>query len=70
MLVKNPSIGKALKGKLQGSYSLRVSDYRIINDTNSNILHTESQCHRRTHTLFTINNNITAKRVHNFLDYT
>jgi len=32
MLAENPSIGKALKGKLHGSYRLRVGDYRIIYD--------------------------------------
>ncbi len=29
-LKTNPLIGKKLKGKLQGDYSLRVADYRII----------------------------------------
>ncbi|MFA6349353.1 MAG: type II toxin-antitoxin system RelE/ParE family toxin [Candidatus Omnitrophota bacterium] len=37
-LKSNPYLGKSLKGRLAGDYSLRVGDYRVIYTIYKNIL--------------------------------
>lgn len=37
-LQKNPYLGKALKARLKGDYSLRIADYRVIYTIHKNVL--------------------------------
>ncbi len=46
-IAANPRIGKPLKGKLQGNYSHRVGDWRIVYSIEKSFVYVKDVRHRR-----------------------
>ena len=48
ILKENPYAGKALKGRWEGTYSLRIGDYRVIYTISKDMVNLLTVGHRKT----------------------